>query len=79
MKISYLQLEQVKSYKYLGSTINSNNSIAEEIKERILLGNIVYYANQFSFKSKLISKKAKLKLYITAIRPVATYACETWV
>jgi len=27
----------------------------------------------------LISKKAKLKLYFSVIRPVATYACETWI
>jgi hypothetical protein len=30
------------------------------------------------FQSKLISKKAKLKLYCSVIRPVVTYACETW-
>jgi hypothetical protein len=80
MKTDDLQLEQVMSYKYLGSTVNSNNSIEEEIKERIVLGNKAYYANQSLFKSKLISKKAKLKLYNTTIRPVVTiYACETLV
>ena len=31
------------------------------------------------FKRKLILKKAKLKLYQTIIRPVITYASETWV
>jgi hypothetical protein len=30
------------------------------------------------FQSKRISKKAKLKLYCAVIRPVVTYACETW-
>ena len=30
------------------------------------------------FQSKLISKMAKLKLYCSVIRPVVTYACETW-
>jgi len=29
--------------------------------------------------SKLITKKAKLKLYFSVIRPVVTYACETWI
>ena len=28
-------LEQVNSYKYLGSIVNGDNSIEEEIKERI--------------------------------------------
>jgi hypothetical protein len=30
------------------------------------------------FQSKLISKMAKFKLYCSVIRPVITYACETW-
>jgi hypothetical protein len=55
--------------------VNSDNSIEEEIQHRIILGNKAYYANQFFFKSRLVSKKSKLKLYW---RPVVTYACETW-
>ena len=30
------------------------------------------------FQNKFISKMAKLKLYCSVIRPVVTYACETW-
>jgi hypothetical protein len=74
-----MHLEQVKSFKYLGSIVNGNNSIEEEIKERIILGNKAYYANQALLKSKLLSKKAKLKIYWTLVRSVITYACETWV
>ena len=51
----------------------------EESKERITLGNKAYYANQKIFKSKLVSKKAKLKLYRTIMRPVITNASETQV
>jgi hypothetical protein len=71
--------EQVQSYKYLGSTVNSDNSIEEEIQHRITLGNEAYYGNQFLFKSSLVSKKSKMKLYWSIIRPIVTYACETWV
>jgi hypothetical protein len=35
-------LEQIKSYKYLGSTVNRYNSIGEEIQGRISLGNRAY-------------------------------------
>jgi len=37
------------SYKYLGSTVNSDNSIEEEVQCRITLGNEAYYTNQFLF------------------------------
>jgi len=68
-------LEQVKSYNYLGSIVNGDNSIEEAIKERIALSNKGYYENQNSFKSKLLTKKTKLELYWI----VATYAGEKWV
>ena len=37
-----MYLEQVQSYKYLGSTVNSGNSIEEETQYRITLGNKAY-------------------------------------
>jgi hypothetical protein len=79
ININSMHLEQDKSFKYLGSIVNVNNSKEEEIEERIILGNKAYYANQALFKSKLLSKKTKLKIYWTLVRPVITYACETWV
>jgi hypothetical protein len=36
----------VQHYKYLGTIINDNNSIEEEIKNRIVLGTKAYYANR---------------------------------
>jgi len=31
------------------------------------------------FKSNLVSRKSKLKLYWSVIRPTVVYGCETWV
>jgi hypothetical protein len=59
--------------------VNSDNSIEEEIQYGITLGNKAYYANQFLFKSRLVSKKSRKKLYWSIIRPTVTYAWETWV
>jgi len=36
-------------------------------------------ANKVLFQSKLVSRRSKLKLYQTVIRPVVVYRCETWV
>jgi len=46
----------VKSFKYLRSTVNTDNSIEEEIKGRIALGNEAFFANKKISQSKLISK-----------------------
>jgi uncharacterized Fe-S radical SAM superfamily protein PflX len=59
--------------------VNVNNSIEEEMKERIALVTKAYYANLKFFKSRLVTKQSKLKLYRTVIRPIVTYASETWV
>jgi len=79
LNIRSLYTEQVKQYKYFGSIINDRNSIKEEDKERIALGIKVYHANLKFFKSRLVTKGSKLKLYRTVIRPTVTYASETWV
>jgi len=51
----------------------------EEIKEGVAVGNKAFFANKKIFQSKLISTNAKLKLYFSVIRPVVTYAYETWI
>jgi hypothetical protein len=79
LQIGILKIGQVRSFKYLEATVNEDNSIEEEIKERIALGNKAYYSNKRMFQSKLIYRGAKLKLYWSVVRPVVTYACETWV
>jgi len=49
---------QVRSFKYLGSTVNTDNTIGEEIKERTALRNKACFANKKIFQSKIVSKNA---------------------
>jgi len=72
-------IDQVRSFSYLGTTVNGNKSLEEEIRERIAKGSKAFYANKTLFKSSLVSRKSKLKLYWSVIRPIAVYGCETWV
>ena len=67
LNINNLHIEQVLQHKYLGSIINDSNSIEEEIKERTALGIKAYCANLKFFKSRLVTKHSKLKLYRTVI------------
>jgi hypothetical protein len=77
--ITQTHLEQVKSFKYLGLILNENNSVEEEIMRRIFLGNKAFFSNQDLFKSKLLTKNSKLRMYKTLVRSMVTCACETWV
>jgi hypothetical protein len=59
--------------------VNGNNTLEEEVRERIAKGNKAFYANKILFKSNLVSRRSKLKLCWSLIRPTAVYGCETWV
>ena len=68
----------MKTFKYLGSLLTSENSILEEIKCRHKAGNSCYYSVQTLLSSRLLSKNLKIKIYKTIMLPVVLYGCETW-
>lgn len=78
ISIGQYTFEKVKSFIYLGATLNHNGTVTEEISKRIITANKAYYANIKLLKSSLLSRTTKLKIYRTLIRPVITYAAETW-
>jgi len=59
-------------------SLTNQNSIQEEIKSRLKLGNACNYSVQNLLSSRLLSKNLKIKIYRTIILPVALYGCETW-
>ena len=77
-KIDNTSIERVEEFKYLGTTITHQNSIQEEIKSRLKLGNACYHSVQNLLFSRLLSKNLKIKIYRTIILPVVLYGCETW-
>ena len=44
MKIDNSFIERVEEFKYLETTLTNQNSIQEEIKSRLKLGNACYYS-----------------------------------
>jgi len=69
-----LGFEKVTEFKYLSSVITENNELNPEIKARLAAGNRAYFSMLKLFKSTLLSRTLKLKLYKTIIRPIVTYA-----
>jgi hypothetical protein len=61
----------------LGAILNENQ-MQFEIAERIRKENRAYYANAKFLKSELLERSTKMRIYLTLIRLVVTYASETW-
>jgi len=70
MKIDNSSIERMEDFKYLGTTLTNKNSIHEEIKSKLKLGNVFYYSVQNLLSSSLLSKNLKIKIYRTIILPL---------
>lgn len=70
--------ERVNNFVYLGSEVNSENEIGQEVRRRITQGNKSFYSLQKCFRSKVLRRNFKCFLYKTLVRPVVTYGSETW-
>jgi hypothetical protein len=65
VKIKNSSIERVEKFKYLGTTLTDQNTVQEEIKSRLKLGNACYLLS-----SRLLSKNLKTKIYRNIILPV---------
>jgi sorting nexin-29 len=77
IKIDNISFERVEEFKYLGTNLTNQNSIEEQVKSRLKLGNACYYSVQNLLSSRLLSKNLKIRIYRTIILPVILYGCET--
>ena len=75
---SFGEVEAVRNFKYLGSIVNNENMIQEEITARIASAHKCSWAPSKLLRSRRISRRTKLKIYTTMIRPIITYGGETW-
>jgi hypothetical protein len=64
VRIDNSTFERVEEFKYLGTTLTDQNSIAEEIKSRLRSGNACYCSVQNLLSFRLLSKNLKIKIYI---------------
>jgi hypothetical protein len=78
IKIDNGSFERVEQFRYLRTTLMNQNSILEEIKSRLKLGNACYDLVQNPLSSGLLTKNIKIKVCRSIILPIVLYGCETW-
>ena len=59
VRIDNSTFERVEEFKYLGTTLTNQNSIAEEIKSRLRSGKACYHSVQNLLSSRLHSKNSR--------------------
>lgn len=70
--------ERMQTFSFLGSVTNDKNIKCEDILMRINEGNKAFFMNKKLLSSKLSEKKSKMKIHISIIRPIVTYAAENF-
>lgn len=71
--------EKVAKFNYLGVAITNRSDETEEIDGRITRGSRAVGALNGILRAKRTSKRVKMRLYRTVIRPAALYGCESWI
>ena len=72
------ELEEVKSFVYLGSLINTEVSCISEVNRRLCMARSTIENMTTIWKSQTISKSLKLRIARATAFAVATYGCESW-
>ena len=72
------QLEEVRSFKYLGATLSKDGTCTEEIRARLTSALAAMTRLSRVWKSP-INFKTKFRLYQSIVVPTLLYGCEAWV
>ena len=75
--IDQKQLENVESFKYLGSMLTSDGRCTCEIKSRVAMAKAAFNKKRALFTSTLVLKLRK-KLVKCYVWSIALYGAETW-
>ena len=78
IEIGWYYFERSDSFTYLGSLVTGNSSVSEEITDHLIAANRSHFGLKIQRKSQLHSRKTKILIYRTLVRPLLTYATVTW-
>jgi len=71
-------IEDVDRFVYLGATVSKEGGGTEDIHNRVVKARGVFLKLKKIWSSNSISRRTKVRLYKTLVKPVLMYGCETW-
>ena len=78
IKLKGEELEDVKSFTYLGSIITKSGGTEEDVKSRICKARLAFNAFRPVWNASSISTKTKLCISTTNVIATLPYGSETW-
>ena len=78
VKVSEEEMEVVKQFCYLGSTLTTNEDVLDAVKIRIRKANAAFIQRRNIWKSNSITTKTTIRLYRSNVRSVLLYSSEAW-
>ena len=76
--VNGLALEDVEKFIYLGATVCKQGGGEEDIKARLGKARGAFVKLNQVWNSSSVSRKMKIRLYKTLVKPVLMYGCATW-
>lgn len=71
-------LEEVESFRYLGSCVAANGSVSEDVRQKVNEGCKVMGVLNGIFKCRALSIEVKRCLYESVVVPTVLYGSEAW-
>lgn len=78
VSVNNVQLEQVSSFSYLGSVVDSKGGTEADVKARIAKARAAFVQLNKVWKASKLPLKVKLRLFNSNVKSVLLYGCETW-
>ena len=77
MKLQGENVKRAKNFKYLGSTLSSDERCEEEVRRRIQAGWMSWKKVSGVLYNRKLSARVKSKMYKSVVRPAMLYGMET--
>jgi hypothetical protein len=78
MKLDGNDINEVDTFTYLGSCINKNGKIQNEINERIRKASTFHHLVKVLIRNRDISNKCKIDIYKVYFKRILLHEAESW-